>query len=273
MNRKLTIALSLLVLLGFSLVPQTLAQARVPGVAEGNYFAYTITTSWSSINLGATVPSDLLAINGTVHNCTVLDVVSSNVTTTDIRTYVNGTEETAFVIQDVDSGASFVQTRLIEIVGANLGVNDMLHSSEDDPRRINQTVSIDYGSHKRDANAVFFSSPITDSSNNTVGSWTEGYYFDKATGILVAQVEKSVDSGENVSIIIGLVKTNLWSITVPPSIVSPTPSPPASDTVQVFGITLPIILLVVIIAVVIVAAVALLVIYKKRRNRKRKHRR
>lgn len=273
MNRKLTITLSLLVLLGFSLVAQTLAQTRVPGISGGDYFTYTITALWSSANLGATVPSDLLAINETLaYNCTVLEVSGSNVTTTDVRSYVNGTEETAIVVQDVDSGSSFVQTRLIEIVGANLGVNDPLHSG-DDPRRINQTVSIDYGSGKRDANAVFLSYPITDSSSNTVGFGTEAYYFDKATGILVAQIEKSVDSGENVSIIILLANTNLWSITTVPSIVSPTSNPPTSDTVQVFGITLPIPILVAIITVIIVAAVAPLVLYKTRRKRKKKHRR
>jgi tellurite resistance protein TehA-like permease len=70
-----------------------------------------------------------------------------------------------------------------------------------------------------------------------------------------------------------LVNTNLWSITTVPSIVSPTSNPPTSDTVQVFGITLPIPILVAIITVIIVAAVAPLVLYKTRRKRKKKHRR
>jgi hypothetical protein len=254
MNRKLTIALSLLVLLGFSLVTQTLAQTRVPGVFEGNYFTYTITAFWSSTSLGATVPSDLLAINDTFwYNCTVLEVSGSNVSTNDVWHYVNGTENTAVVVQDVDSGASFVMKGLINITGANLGANDPLYPSVNDSSRINQTISIDYGSGKRDTNAVVFSYP---------GSGTKAYYFDKATGMLVARSENSVDSGGNVSIVILLANTNRWLITAAPSIVSPTSSPPTSDT------------LVAIITVIIVAAVvAPLVLYKTRRNRKKKHRR
>jgi hypothetical protein len=263
MNRKLTIALSLLVLLGFSLVTQTLAQTRVPGVFEGNYFTYTLTASWSSTHIGATVPGDLLAINDTFwYNCTVLEVSGSNVSTTDVWHYVNGTENTAVVVQDVDSGTSFVMKGLINIVGANLGPNDPLYSSVNDSRRINQTVSIDYGSGKRDTNAVFFSYPITDSSGNIVGSGNEAYYFDKATGMLVARSENSVDSGGNVSIVILLANTNRWLITAAPSIVSPTSSPPTSDT-----------LVAIIIVIIMAAVVAPLVLYKTRRNRKKKHRR
>jgi hypothetical protein len=265
MNRKLTITLSLLVLLGFSLVTQALAQTRVPGVTQGDYFIYTITTSWSSTNIGATIPSDLLENNNTLYNCTVLDVVGSNVTTTDVLRSANGTETTAIVLQNVDSGTSFLMKGFITIVGANLGANDALFSSSSDTRRINQTISIDYGSSKRDTNAVVLTYPGYE-------AWV--YYFDKATGMLVARAEYSATSGENSSIVMLLVDTNRWAITAYPQIVSPTSSPASSDTVQVFGITLSIPILVVIITVIIVAAVvAPLVLYRTRKNRKKKHRR
>jgi hypothetical protein len=265
MNRKLTIALSLLVLLGFSLVTQAFAQTRVPGVTPDDYFTYTITTLWSSTNIGATVPSDLLENNNTIYNCTILDVVGSNVTANDIWHFNNGTDSNAIVIQNVDSGTSFLMNGLITIAGANLGQNDMLFSSVNDPRKINQTTSIDYGNSKRDTNAVVFNYP---------GFGAESLYFDKATGMLAARVEYSINSEENASIIIVLIDTNRWLITAYPQIVSPTSSPPTSDPGQVFGITLSTPIIVAIITVIIVAAVAApLVLYRTRKNRKKKHRR
>jgi hypothetical protein len=258
MNMKLTTTLPLLVLLCFGLVGQTVAQTRVPGVQAGDHFTYTVSTSWSSDNLTARVPTILLEMNNTLwYKVSVSGVSCSNVTTTDVWHFVNGTEVPSLVVQDVDSGSMYYMTGFGGIVGANLGVNDLLHPSGDDLLWVNQTISRNYASGKRDTNVVMGSYPLEDSTNNTIGTENVAYYFDKATGVLVElrDAMEYVNPKENGSVIWMLRDTNLW-------------------TVSAFSLTLPLPMpiLLAIIAVIIVA-IASVIFYRKRRNHKKKFRR
>ncbi|HKZ88035.1 MAG TPA: hypothetical protein VJ066_02610, partial [Candidatus Bathyarchaeia archaeon] len=241
MKKKQVLAFALLALLWFATVGQTLGQTRTAGVHEDDKFTYTITAFWSSVNASATVPDDLVGINGTLYyRVAVSTILASNVTTQDTWHYSNGTESTAIVVQDVDSGSSYVMKGLVNVVGSNLGPGDLLYPTGNDPRRINQTISVDYGSSKRDASAVVYDFPTLDSLNNVVGYEKSAFYFDKATGMLVARSDFTSNAAENVSIVILLANTNLWSITKSPSITSSSSTPSASsstptpDSVQVF---------------------------------------
>lgn len=272
MKKKLFLALPLLVLICLTLVGQTLGQTRTVGVREDDKFTYTITSFWSSTNASATPPEDLVGLNGTTwYNSTVSTISTSNVTTIDDWHFNNGTDNAVIVVQDINSGAVYVaKVGLVNIVGANLAPNDLLYPSGDDPRRINQTITVDYGSSKRDTNAVVLSYPIQDDFGNVVGSGQEAYYFDKSTGMLIARTESSAVSGENSSIVILLIGTNRWSITKPPEIASS--SSPPSDSMQVFGVPLPIFVLAVVV-VVLVVTIAYAMSVKGRRSRRRKLRR
>jgi hypothetical protein len=272
MKKKLFLALPLLALLCLAMVGQTLGQNRMPGVHENDQFIYTITAFWNSNNQGATVPADLLSVNETRwYNVTISSISNSNVSSNDIWHFANGTESTVVVVQNVASGTSYVMKGLVEITSANLGPNDLLYDSADDPRRINQTVSVDYGNNKRDTNAISFSYPLTDTSTGATGYGTEAFYFDKATGILVAKTDSSVSSGENVTIVMLLVGTNLWPITTVPSLASASSSS-ASGSPQVFGVPLPILVLVAVVAVLIVAIAAVVVLHGRKRHRRKTRR-
>ncbi len=273
MKKKLFLALSLLAITCLTLVAPALGQTRTVGVRENDVFIYTITSYWNSANRSALAPEDLVGLNNTVsYNSTVSTISGSNVTTLDSWRFNNGTSTTGIIEQDINSGAVYVATvALVNIVGANLSPNDLLYPAGNDPRRINQTVSVDYGSSKRDANAVIVSYPVQDDSGNVIGSGQERYYFDKTTGMLVARTESSSVSGENSSIVILLIGTNRWQITTVPVIASSSSSPPP-DSMQVFGVSLPILVLVVVV-IVLVVTIAYAMSIKRRRSRRRKLRR
>jgi hypothetical protein len=274
MKRKLVFALSLLALLCFAMVGQILGQTGTVGVNANDEFTYTIGDFWSSSNSSATAPADLLTTNDTQwYNVTVSEISASNVTTIDNWQYINGTDNTAVVVQDVNSGTSYLMNGLINIVGANLVPGDRLYPTGNDTRIINQTVSFNYGSSKRDTNAVVTTYPTLDSLNNVVGYEISAFYFDKATGVLAARSDFTVDAEENVTILILLEDTNLWTITQLPSIITPRSStPPNPVSLQVFGISLPIFVASVVATIVIVVVVSA-VLLRGRRRHKRKFRR
>ncbi len=276
MKKKLVLALPLLALLCFAIVGQTFGQTRTVGVNPDDTFTYSIGAFWSSLNTSAIVPEDLVGINNTVYEVAVSTISASNVTTQDTWHFTNGTDDsTAIVVQNVNSGESYLMKGLINIVGVNLNPDDLLYPSGDDPRKINQTVSVDYGSTKRDAGSVVFDHPTVD-SNNLTAYEKEAYYFDRATGMLVARSDFMFTISENFSIVIVLANTNLWAITKSPSISSSSPTPnastPASDTI--FGLSLPVLVAVVVAVVASIVIVAVsAVLLRERRSSKRKYRR
>ena len=276
MKRKLIFSLSLLALLCFAMMGQVFGQTGTVGVGVNDQFKYAIVAFWSSSIPGATVPDDLVTTNSTQwYNVTVSAISDSNVTTVDNWQY-SGSDTSAVVVQDVNSGTSYLMNGLINIAGANLGSGDRLYPTGNDTRRINQTISFNYGSSKRDTNAIVYTTPILDSLNNVVGSETSALYFDKATGMLVANRDFTEDAEENVTILILLEGTNLWEITQLPSIIpqsSPTPTPTAPGSPQVFGISIAVFVASVVVAIIIVVAVVAVLLRRMGRRRKKKFRR
>ena len=275
MKKKLILGLPLMVLLCFALVGQTFGQTRTVGVNPDDAFIYSIGAFWSSNNAGAAAPEDLVNMNSTFYNMTISTISGANITTIDVWKFSNGTDSTAVVLQNIDSGGSYLMKGLISIVGVNLSPGDMLYPSGDDPRKINETVSVDFGSTIRDASAVVFDHPTLD-SNNLTAYEKEAYYFDRATGVLVARSDFMYTVSENFSIVMILAGTNLWSITKSPSVSSSSPAPiaSASPSDTIFGLSPPVVIAVVVAAVASIVIVAVsAVLLRERRRSRRKHRR
>lgn len=262
MKRKLTITLFILCLLCFGIIGQSIAQTRLPGVNVYDNFVYSITSSWNSSNASATVPISLVEINNTVtFNVTVTYVANDNVTATNTWSFSNGTRIDSLVTFDTNSG------NLIDYIpglpafegfyDANLGVNDLLRPSGNNttPVWINQTVTRNYDSVKRDTNFVTFSYPSTDVTNSSIGTTTTTFYIDKPTGVLVERKDFTEFPDQNGTILWTLKSTNLWTV----SATSP-------------QLPLPLPIIVAIVAVVIVVVVAAVYI-RGRKGRRKKLRR
>ena len=255
MNKKLTTALTLLCLLCFGMMAQTSAQTQAPGVKEGDYFVFSITSQWSSSNSSITVPTYLLDINKTdYYKVMVSSVQSPNVTATNMWHFKNGTDINSLAILDLNSGELvYYIPGLPAFQGfsyANISVNEPLLPSVQDSPTMNQTIKRAYGSGQRDTNVITLSYDVTDSSNSTIGVETTSLYFDKATGVLVERNVYTEFADQNGSAIWILTETNLW-------------------TVPVAKIELPLPIIVAIVAAIIVVIVAV-VYFKTRKNRKKK---
>lgn len=254
MNKKLAITISLLVVLCFSLAGSALAQTVVPGVKAGDFFAYSITTHWSTTNSSLSPPVYLVYSNQTKwYNVSVSDVSGTNVTATNIWEYYNGSQNFARVDLEVENGTLNLATGETAFTGfypANLNTNDLLRPLAPEGPRINETITRDYASGKRDTNVFNYSYQVylvTDLDNSTIGNETLTYYIDKETGVLVESFVYTEFPDQIGSIQWKLVATNVW-------LVSPRP-------LSLFEITA-----IVAIAVVI-SIVVILYIRSRRRHR------
>lgn len=265
MNKKLTITLPLMFLLCFGLVGQVFAQTRVLGVTFGDNLIYSRTSTWQTSNASAILPPYLVdTINGTLnYNVTVYYVAGNNVTEIEAWTFKNGTviNSVATINTDTDDVYDFVPN-LPPFQGfydANLQVNDPLYPGNlTIPLRINQTITRDYASGKRDTNLVEYSYQVedaTDPTNSTIGTQTESLYIDKATGVLVEGRVFSQFADHNGTELWTLQSTNLWAVSAAP-LELPLPWP-----------------IIVAIVAVVVVVVAAAVYFRGKRHRRRKFRR
>lgn len=255
MNSKLTVAISLLILLCFGLAAQTFAQTtRAPGVKIGDYFTFSITSRWSSTDSSLTVPDQLLDLNNTdYYKVYVTDVFAFNVTANNTWRFKNGTELPSLVVLDIHSGTMYYMSGFEGFFIANLGVGDLLRPSGRDLFTINQTISRDYASGKRDTNVLTLSVPVVDNATNvSIGMEELTFYIDKATGVVVELVDTTeyFDTAETGSIIWRLTETNLWNASSPQ-----------------LELTLPMIIAAVAVIVVVIVAV---VYFKTRKHRKKR---
>ena len=265
MNKKLTITISLLIILCFGVVGQALAQTRTPGVKANDYLVYNITTHWNPASTSEAAPSILVDLNNTKeYNVTITGVSGANVTTNQLWDFVNGTELPYLVVWNLETAESYYMTSEFEgIVGANLGVGDLLHPSGNDSLTINQTITRDYASGARDTNVVQLSSPVQnstiDSATNqttytTIGNQDVTFYIDKATGVLVEQRSEisSLTPVESGSTVWTLKETNLWNV---------------SSSTTTIELSMTLIIAIVAVIVIVVVAVVFVVIRKGHRKR------
>ena len=260
MNTKIAIAVSLLAILSIGLVGQIFAQTRGPGVKAGDYFIYIASASWKSDNASAPVPAGLDLYNSTSQYKVQLSGVSGvNATATYLWDFTNGTELPYLLTQDVESGQSFYHSYnappLEVLVGANLNEGDSLHPTGNDTVTINQTITRAYAGGTRDINFIELVYPIQNNETDTtaVGSTTDRFYIDKATGVIVEQdaiIEHTANPSETLSVSWKLKETNLW------------------DASPAFSFSLPIILAIVAVLIVAIILIAVYVLRRKGKGKK-----
>jgi len=240
MNRKLTITISLLVVLAFAVVGQALAQSQQIGVHVGDRFVYGMTAQWTASDPNAKIPAGLVDANRTAFfNVTVSAVQNPNVTATIAWSFSNGTVVNSTVTVNVDSGEvdyvpglpifeGFYYSNLSELEPLRPGGNFII---------INQTVSADYASGVRDTNFIQFTFVTSVSNNVTTGTQTTTYYVDKAAGVQVGRIDEAASLDpvtsllQTASVTWTLKETNLWLVSssqnsTPSPSLSPSPSIP-----------------------------------------------
>jgi hypothetical protein len=226
MNRKLAITIALLTLLCLSSATQVLAQIRKPGVNPLDNFTYSITANWTSDNATQPTPSWITDFNETKeYKILVGSIQGTNLTTTVIWDFKNGTQLPFLVITDIDTGDPYYisgEAPPFQVVtGANLTAGNVLYPVTADTVTINQTITRNYASGKRDTNVVIRSQPIQNSTTNpttnetiytTTGNQEVTYYIDKLTGMLVEQkvALESQNPKETAIVILTLKQTNIW---------------------------------------------------------------
>jgi len=264
MNKKLTITISLLVVLAFSAVGQALAQSQQVGVHVGDKFVYGITAVWTASDPNAKVPAGLAEANKTVtFNVTVSAVQNPNVTAAIAWSFSNGTVVNSTVTVNVDSGEVDYVPGMPLFEGfyyANLGEFEPLRPNGNFIV-INQTVSVDYASGVRDTSFVQFTFPTSASYNITTGSQTTTYYIDKVAGVQVRRIDEAASLDpvtslfQSAKVTWTLKETNLWTVT---SSQNPTPSP--SPTIPEFPQTM----MLPIVAATFLAVTVGLAVYRRR---------
>jgi hypothetical protein len=183
-NRLLAVGLILCIA---SLTLIGTVKAQTAGVSPGYVFDYHINSYWSSSDSYASIPTDLMDINHTSH----FEVRISTVNETNIEIfyaiyYNNGTQPfgTHGNINYM-TGTSYGD--FVTIIPANLNVGDKIHPTGADGITIKDTVTRSYESGSRVTNHVQQSA-----TNSTTGiTSTRDLYFDKVTGVLVEEVDRS----------------------------------------------------------------------------------
>ena len=224
MNRKLTVAVLLLVLIALGSAGQTMAQTRDIGVHVGDNFVYSIHTLWST-NASATVPSYLVEINSTVFVVNVTAVQNPNVNATIAWIFSNGTQINDLITLDVDSGAVlyFVpDTPVFQgFYVSNLVVGERLRPTGNDSSTLVQHLTVgNYSSGVRYANVVEIDSSVPG------GTEAKTLYVDKAAGVLVQFIDYIQLPDQSDVIAWALRETNLWAVS---SSQNPTPLPSISE--------------------------------------------
>jgi hypothetical protein len=248
---KLIKIASLLILLCF--IASTLivnVNAQVVGVSKGNVFEYDMVDHWSSTL--DTLPAEFSQVNQTdVITVTVTDVNSTAVSSQVSTSYLNGTQQSADVACNIDTGDS---TGGPPFIGANRGVNDLVNPSASDPWYINQTVTRTYKDSSRQTNYFQIEYNIT-TADTGEGKAIFDYYFDKSTGVLV-DYTATVSHGDLTNIMESkLLASNVWSVGDVALQAEESPAPTSAPTSLYIAVA-------VVAIIILVAAVAL--ILKKR---------
>jgi hypothetical protein len=207
MDKKLILlALGSVLLLCAMVVTSAVAQTRVVGVTEGNWFKYgDITGSWSSNDPSATLPD--FAFNETEWMMiSIENITGTNVTGQMTVHYVNGTEESKLSWIDIDTGE--VKEEMLWIISADLDVGHTLYSAgEYSTWVINETVSRTYPDGVRETNHVNFTVEYQLSNGIEIYQYISmNFYWDRSSGVQVEWSQEYISQ-------IGETQTS-WSFTV-----------------------------------------------------------
>jgi len=153
------------------------APVRTSGVSTGDTFTYgNANFAWNSNDPTATPPTEWNGLNGTAYfRVTIESVVGTNVTTSSLLHYNNGTETTQSGWVDVDTGDGNMTFFLIS---ANLNANDSIYSGSDyTTYTINETLP---GTRTTD-----YVNATTETSTGPYSIYLSmNFYWDQTTGVL-----------------------------------------------------------------------------------------
>jgi hypothetical protein len=215
MDKGKIILAFLLIALLFAIGKPAAASVRTPGVSVGDTFTYSnVSFNWYSNDPSATPPTEWEGLNGTAwFRGTVGNVVGTNVTSSSLSHYNNGTERTQNGWLDVDTGDG-VNMSLI-FVSANLNAGDFIYSSGIySTWYINETISRTYPGGPRDTNHI----NVTMEASSPPYAYiylSTNFYWDRATGVLT---KVSITSNEtttyttNWSVTFELTGSNKWTV-------------------------------------------------------------
>jgi hypothetical protein len=185
-NRLLAVGL-ILCIASIALIGTVQAQTVVAGVTAGSVYDYHVFSNWSTADSYSSIPEDLISYNHTAH----VEVRISDVNTTNIATfaayYFNNGSDPVASRGNVNflTGSSYGD--FVAIIGANLNAGDTIHPSGTDGLTVKDTVTRTYESGSRVTNHV-----QQTATNATTGiTATRDLYFDKATGMLVEEIDRS----------------------------------------------------------------------------------
>ena len=186
MNKRLISVMFLLCLAFFMVIQTARAQTITPGVKTGDDYIYTIISSWSSSNPYDSIPQDLVTANQTSSfEVRISDANDTYVTTFTATYYTDGTTNAARGTLNVQTGET-TDGGFPAIIGANLNPGDKIHPSAD-AITINDTVIM----NSRPTNEININ--FYNSSSGLTSS--DDRFFDQATGMLVKEIESSIDGG------------------------------------------------------------------------------
>jgi hypothetical protein len=168
----------------FTTVITASAKTGTVGVNEGDWFKYgNITADWHSNDPNAKRPPAIEAYNEIQWVTLTVEYASPASDTTIVAElkfhYKNGTETTDGGWIEIDSGNGSLTSWFIS---ANLRAGDPIYpSGSSSPMTINETVFRNYPDGLRETNHINTNLP----SNATQLGYSQDYYWDKSTGVLV----------------------------------------------------------------------------------------
>jgi hypothetical protein len=252
LNSRLFAVSALLCILALAFAGVSQAQPIVSGVRGGMAFNYYISSYWSSSDSSySSIPADLVVANQTV----CIEIRISSVNTTGVETVTIGYYDDGTT--DFERGSINLYTGVgsgfVGVIGANLNVGDRIHPDGEDTLTILDTTTRTYESGARATNHV----RITDDNLEDGYRATRDLYFDRATGILVEQIDQVETTMAPITVtrltwkIVSVVNVENWEI---PGFTLPdfsTPAKPDSGANTKFYLIIGVSLLLVAIAIII----------------------
>lgn len=224
MKRKSVLLLFSASLLYIAAMASVVAQDRLAGVSEGDWFRYGYFVAYCSSNdPNATFhPPGLARLRQTNETewmlWSVQNVSSTAVFLKTVKHYRDGTENTDTGYIDVNLGAGIMVSK---VISANLNAGDSVYSHIHSDSKISQTINRTYPGGPRETNfmnrtrrtdVVRMNGETMNGTLDEIVHW----YWDRATGVLVEYSSEIVMHIGNYtstsSTFYRLIESNLWTV-------------------------------------------------------------
>jgi hypothetical protein len=229
MNKKTAPITILLVLLLSAIIITALAQARIVGVTEGEWYKHSeITVEWNTNDTSATFPPSgwewIEEWNQTEWmTSNVATITSTNITALITQHFKNDTEKTRIGWIDIDTGNSSQLTNetmdmAFMYISANLEENNTIYTTGYYSNwKINETITRIYPDGTRNTNHINITYGYSYSNAITFYYYySMNYYWDRNTGILVEWTIQSTNHTNQYlttwSVTSKITESNIWTV-------------------------------------------------------------